>query len=181
MNLKLKLIALTGIILFSFSNLKAQTTNQTITPSHLKAAEQLLISIGIDKQFGGMMDNIIGTTSNQIPPEQRAKFVGVMKTFMNKYLTWDLLKDKMAAIYAEEFTEDELSQITVFYSSPIGQKVSSKLPALMQKGMLIGQDAVAEHKDELTQMMQDAFGTPNQAPANQPPAKKPASKTPAKH
>ena len=180
MNLKLKLITLTGIILFSFSSLKAQTTDQTITPAHLKAAEQLLISIGIDKQFGGMMDNIISTSSNQIPAEQRAKFIDVMKVFMNKYFTWDLLKDKMAAIYAEEFTEDELNQISVFYSSPIGQKVSSKLPVLMQRGMMVGQNAVAEHKDELTQMMQDAFGTSNQAPANQP-AKKPASKTPAKH
>lgn len=181
MNLKLKLIALTGIVLFSFSSLKAQTTDQTITPSHLKAAEQLLISIGIDKQFGGMMDNIISTSSNQIPAEQRAKFIDVMKTFMNKYFTWDLLKDKMAVIYAEEFTEDELNQISVFYSSPIGQKVSSKLPALMQRGMMVGQNAVAEHKGELTQMMQDAFGTSNQAPANQPPAKKPASKAATKH
>ena len=181
MNLKLKLIALTGITLFSFSSLKAQTTTQTITQSHLKAAEQLLISIGIDKQFGGMMDNIISTSSSQMPAEQRAKFIDVMKTFMNKYFTWDLLKDKMAAIYAEEFTEDELNQISVFYSSPIGQKVSSKLPALMQRGMMVGQNAVAEHKDELTQMMQDAFGSSNQAPANQPPAKKPASKSATKH
>ncbi|MDB5149949.1 MAG: hypothetical protein JWQ57_3969 [Mucilaginibacter sp.] len=181
MNLNLKLIALAGAILFSFSNLRAQTSNQTITPSHLKAAEQLLISIGIDKQFGGMMDNIISASSNQIPAEQRAKFIDVMKSFMNKYFTWDLLKDKMAAIYAEEFTEDELNQISVFYSSPIGQKVSSKLPLLMQRGMLIGQEAVAEHKDELTQMMQDAFGASNQTPANQSPAKKSTSKTPAKH
>jgi hypothetical protein len=51
----------------------------------------------------------------------------------------------------------------------------------MQRGMMVGQNAVAEHKDELTQMMQDAFGSSNQAPANQPPAKKPASKSATKH
>ena len=106
MNLKLKLIALTGIILFSFSSLKAQTTTQTITQSHLKAAEQLLISIGIDKQFGGMMDNIINSTSSQMPAEQRAKFIDVMKTFMNKYFTWDLLKDKICLLYTSPSPRD---------------------------------------------------------------------------
>ncbi|SEO88737.1 hypothetical protein SAMN05192574_11558 [Mucilaginibacter gossypiicola] len=34
MNLKLKLIVLAGVILFSFSRVEAQTTNLTITPAH---------------------------------------------------------------------------------------------------------------------------------------------------
>jgi hypothetical protein len=189
MNLKLKLIALAGIILFSFSTSKAQTTDQTLSPSHLAAAQQMLIALGIDKQFGTIVTDQIDAASNQFPDDKRIAFKKVMKTFMGKYFTWDSLKDKMAAIYANEFTEDELKQITTFYNSPVGQKVGQKLPSLMQKGMMVGQEAVAAHKDELTQMMQEEFSNKTDPPptvkelmpASTPPAKTPASKTPVKH
>jgi hypothetical protein len=185
MNLKLKLITLTGIILFSFSSLKAQTADQTITPAHLQKAVQMLQAIGIDKQFDNMVNNMVTGLSSQMPENNRPGFIKVMKTFMGKYFTWDLLKDKMATIYAEEFNEEELGQITAFYNSPIGQKVSSKLPSLMQKGMMVGQEVVGQHKDELQQMMEAEFAENTGPPAVKeqvlPAAQKPASKTPAKH
>lgn len=185
MNLKLKLIALTGAILFSFSSVKAQTTNQTITPSHLEKAVQMLQAIGIDKQFDNMVNNLVTGSSSQMPENNRLGFIKVMKIFMGKYFTWDLLKDKMATIYAEEFSEEELGQITAFYNSPIGQKVSSKLPSLMQKGMMVGQEVVGQHKDELQQMMEAEFAEKTDPPTVKeqvsPAAKKNTSKTPAKH
>ncbi|WP_413670909.1 DUF2059 domain-containing protein [Mucilaginibacter sp. Mucisp86] len=185
MNLKLKLIVLAGVILFSFSSVEAQTTNQTITPAHLGKAVQMLQSIGIDKQFDNMVNNLITASSSQMPENNRSGYIKVMKTFMGKYFTWDLLKDKMAAIYANEFSEEELGQITAFYNSPIGQKVSSKLPSLMQKGMMVGQEVVGQHKDELQQMMEAEFADKNDPPAVKeqvsPAANKPASKAPVKH
>lgn len=185
MNLKLKLIALAGVILFSFSTLKAQTTDQTLSPSRLAAAQQMLIALGIDKQFGTIVTNQIDVASNQIPDDKKVAFKKVMNTFMTKYFTWDLLKDKMAAIYANEFTEDELKQITIFYNSPVGQKVGQKLPSLTQRAMMVGQEAVVAHKDELQQMMQDEFAQKTDPPAVKeqvsPATKKPASKTPVKH
>ncbi|MFC0516651.1 DUF2059 domain-containing protein [Mucilaginibacter angelicae] len=185
MNLKLKLITLTGVIFFSFSTLKAQTTNQTFAPSHLKAAEQVMLATGINMQFGGMINTMIDQLSGQVPADKRDGFIKVMKTFMGKYFTWDLLKDKMAVIYASEFTEDELNQLTAFYNSPIGKKASSKMTVLMQRGMQVGQEAVAAHKDELQQMMQDEFAEKTDPPAVKeqvsPATKKPASKAPVKH
>lgn len=184
--MKLKLIALTGIILFSFSALKAQTT-QTFTPAHLKAAEQVLISAGMNDQFGNMVNTMLEQSSGSVPADKREGFMKVMKTFMGKYFTWDLLKDKMAAIYAAEFTEDELNQIATFYNSPLGKKAAAKMPVLMQKGMVVGQQAVAEHKDELQQMLEAEFSGQNGSPAADQPApapattKKQASKTPVKH
>jgi len=185
MNLKLKLIALTGIILLSSSSLKAQTTDQTLAPSRVEAAQQMLIALGIDKQFGTIITNQIDVASNQVPDDKKVAFKRVMNTFMNKYFTWDSLKDKMAAIYANEFTEDELRQITAFYNSPVGQKVGQKLPALTQKAMMVGQEAVAAHKDELQKMMKDEFSQKTDPPAVKeqvsPAPKKAASKTPVKH
>jgi hypothetical protein len=53
----------------------------------------------------------------QIPEANRASFMKVMETFMGKYFTWDAIKDKLGQkMYAAEFTEDELKQLTAFYN-----------------------------------------------------------------
>ncbi|WPU94985.1 DUF2059 domain-containing protein [Mucilaginibacter sabulilitoris] len=155
--MKLNRIILIALFLFSVAGLKAQTTAPTFTPSHLKAAEQYLVATGINAQFGDITLNMINSSSAQMPEEHRASYVKVMQAFMAKYYTWDVLKDNFAKIYAAEFTEDELKQLTVFYNSPIGKKVSLKTPLLMQKGMAMGQQVVTDHRPELEQMMKDAF------------------------
>jgi hypothetical protein len=194
MKLKLGLITLTCLFILSAGRIKAQTTEPTFTQGQLKAAERCLIATGIDKPFGDLIDKTIITGSTQIPEEHRASFVKVMKTFMGKYFTWDVLKGSIAKLYAAEFTESELDrlaafystplgkkvvedalkspvtkldaahfteselkQLTAFYNTPLGKKISEKLPGLMQKGMLLGQQAVEDHRPELEQMMKDAF------------------------
>ncbi|WP_295717908.1 DUF2059 domain-containing protein [Mucilaginibacter sp.] len=166
MKLNLTFFALVGIIFLSTTSLKAQTTTDSFTPSHLKAAEQYLIATGINTQFEGIIDNMISASSAQIPEAQRPTFLKVMKVFMSKYYTWDTLKDRFAKLYASELSEVELNQLSTFYNSPIGKKISSKTPLLMQKSMAIGQQTIAVHRSELEQMMKDAFQT-IEAPAKQ--------------
>jgi hypothetical protein len=166
MNFKLTLIALISTLLLSTANSNAQTTSVNFSASQLKAAEQLLIATGINNQFGGIVDNMISTSSAQIPEAQRGEFVGVMKHFMAKYYSWDVLKTEFAKIYAAEYTEDELNQLTAFYNSPLGKKLGAKTPVLMQKGMALGQKTIADHRPELEQMMQDAFAK-KETPAKQ--------------
>ncbi|WP_184546977.1 DUF2059 domain-containing protein [Mucilaginibacter sp. FT3.2] len=157
MKFKPALIALIWALLFSTASVNAQTTSTTFTPSHLKSAEQFLIATGINTQFNGMIENMIGASTAQIPEAKREAFIDVMKKFMSKYYSWDVLKDDLAKMYAAEFTEDELNQLTTFYNSPLGKKVGSKTPVLMQKGVALGQQTIANHRPELEQMMKDAF------------------------
>lgn len=157
MKLNLTLIPLIALFILSATGLKAQTTAPTFTASHLKAAEQYLDATGISAQFGGVIDKMLSSSGAQIPEEHRASYLKVMKTFMDKYYTWDVLKDNFTKIYAAEFTEDELKQLTTFYNTPLGKKVSSKTPVLVQKGLEIGQRVITEHRPELEQMMKDAF------------------------
>jgi hypothetical protein len=166
MKLKLTLIALTWALLFSAANVNAQTTSTTFSASHLKSAELFLIATGINTQFTGIVETMIGTSSAQIPEAQRPTFINIMKQFMGKYYSWDVLKDDLAKIYSAEFTEDELNQLTTFYNSPLGKKVSSKTPLLLQKGVALGQQIIANHRPELEQMMQDAFKK-TESPAKQ--------------
>jgi hypothetical protein len=155
MKLNINLIIITLFLSVVFHKANAQTAEPAITPAHLQAAEKFLVAYGIGDQFKTMTDNIINVTSNRLPEAQRADFTDVMRKFMAKYYTWDIIKGAMSKIYAQEFDEAELDKLADFYNSPIGKKYAEKMPSLTQKGMLMGQQIMAEHKDELVQMIQD--------------------------
>ncbi|MCC8424972.1 DUF2059 domain-containing protein [Mucilaginibacter sp. UR6-11] len=155
MKFNINLIIITLCFSAFFFNANAQTAGSAITPAHLQAAEKFLVAYGIGDQFKTMTENVINVASNRLPEAQRAEFADVMRKFMAKYYTWDIIKGTMSKIYAQEFDEAELNQLADFYNSPIGKKYAEKMPELVQKGMLMGQQIMAEHKDELVQMIQD--------------------------
>lgn len=177
--MKLKLIALAGIILFSFSSLKAQTNNQTFTASHLKAAEEFLIATGTKDQFDATMDNVVKQGAEKIDDNQRAAYIKVMKAFIGKYLSWKVLKEKLTAIYAAGFTEMELNQLNSFYNSPVGKKFVAANPELLQRINTMTLDIVAEHNTELEQNIAEAYKHTDPPTVKEliiPPAPQPATK-----
>lgn len=153
-NMKYKFLI---IALFLSIAAKAQTATPAITPAHLKAAENVLIASGAGAQLKENMSAMITQASANVPADKKPKFIEIMNSFMAKYMNWDLIKDQMAALYAQEFTEKELKDLTVFYQSPLGIKLNQKQPVLFQKAAAIGQQNVTSHQVELQQMMQQAF------------------------
>ena len=130
---------------------------QNITPPHLKAAENMLTASGADTLFKSNIATVLTATSARIPEDKRATYINVMNRFITKYISWEILKDQLSAIYAQEFSEKELKELTAFYNTPLGKKLTNKLPMLSKKGAKMGQMAVESHQSELQQMMQDAF------------------------
>ncbi|RZL45992.1 MAG: DUF2059 domain-containing protein [Pedobacter sp.] len=128
------------------------------TEQHLKVSENFLEVSGAKSSFDDVVNTMLSTQTQAVPAEHRDKFTKVMKAFFAKYFSYDILKPKMAKMYAEEFSEKELKDLTAFYTSETGKKFASKLGFLTKKGMEIGQAAVEEHKDELTKMIQAEFG-----------------------
>jgi hypothetical protein len=161
MKLKLSLITLGGLLLLGITNVKAQATTSSFTPSHIESAENFLIATGVNTKFPAIIENIVAAFSKQIPEDNRAAFADVMRKFMSKYYTWDILKVDLDKMYAAEFTEDELKQMSDFYSSPVGKKYAEKSVELLQQSMQIGQQVVVNHRPELEQMMKDAMGSKN--------------------
>jgi hypothetical protein len=47
--------------------------------------------------------------------------------------------EEVAALYARNFTAEEIRQVTVFYRSPVGQKFLEKTPVIAQDSMVMGQ------------------------------------------
>ncbi|MFD1258084.1 DUF2059 domain-containing protein [Mucilaginibacter terrae] len=137
-------------------NTKAQTP-AAITAGRLQAAQNLLVASDLNTQMGAMYANIIEAGSAQIPADKKVKFKEVMTAFLNKYMGYASLRDDMAKIYAEEFTEDELKDITIFYLTPAGKKMNQKLAVLQQKGMAVAQQKMQSHMGELQESMKAAL------------------------
>lgn len=151
--MKLRLFA--ALLFFCFAA-KAQTAS-TISPAHLKAAEDMLVASQAEMNFKAGVDLMLKQASNSMPEDRRVKFLDVMNKFATKYINWSSIKDQLAATYAQEFTEKELRDLSVFYASPLGKKFNQKQPIIVQKSALLGQQAVQGHQVELQQMMEEAF------------------------
>jgi len=52
----------------------------------------------------------------------------------------DEMMDAVVPIYQKHLTKSDLTAITAFYSSPVGQKVLKELPAIMSESMQAGGD-----------------------------------------
>jgi len=157
MRLKLILIAIAGLLLSNCYQLKAQSDSTKLTPSHLSAARKLISATGMtDVRFTLMRNNSIKILSANIEEKYREKFVAKLSEFLDKYLPANGFREDMAVIYAGTFTENELNQLTAFYNSPLGKKITAALPELMQKGMALDQQIINKHSAELQSMLQEA-------------------------
>ena len=52
---------------------------------------------------------------------------------IHQQLGWDAVKGEFIQTYADAFTEDELKGLVAFYTSPLGQKLVEKQPAVTEK------------------------------------------------
>ena len=153
--MKLNLITLIALLVLSTTCLRAQTAAPAFTASHLKAAERMLIASGIQTNLQKLFTTIIETQSERLPEEKRTVFINAMNKFLGKYASWANLKTAFEPLYATEFSEDELNQISGFLTSPAGKKMVEKQPNLFKKGGEWGQKIFQEHQEELEQMMKD--------------------------
>lgn len=90
-----------------------------------------LISIsGADAQIKILKPQIL----NMIPDNKKDNF---SKEFDDSIPN---LLDKMATIYMEIYTADDIKEMIVFYESQVGKKMSEKAAELGQKSMQAGQE-----------------------------------------
>ncbi|HTU16556.1 MAG TPA: DUF2059 domain-containing protein [Gemmataceae bacterium] len=126
--------------------------------SHRQAAEELLQTMGVEKQMDSAITQSLAVQIKQNPA--LTPYKEVMRKFLSKHLSYAALKDDLIQIYVDEFTEPELQQITAFYKTPAGKKLADKGPALMGKGMKLGMERVAKNQEELKKMIQDEANKP---------------------
>ncbi|MGY3088658.1 hypothetical protein ACVWYF_001698 [Hymenobacter sp. UYAg731] len=111
-----------------------------ISASHRQAAESLLTLIYPPGSFDKLIDQMLDSQLKQHP--DAVAIQPEMRTFFSKYMSWNSLKPDIVEVYSRNFTEPELRDITKFYQTPTGRKMSAVLPQLMQSGMEIGQKRI---------------------------------------
>lgn len=118
-----------------------------VSASHRQAAESLLALIYPPGSFDKLIDQMLDSQLKQHP--DAVAIQPEMRAFFSKYMSWNSLKPDMVEVYSRNFTEAELHDITKFYQTPTGRKMSAVLPQLMQSGMEIGQKRIQDHLPEL--------------------------------
>ena len=127
--------------------LSASVSAQEYPPSHLEAAEELLIQVNTDELMDRAVDEMLQTQLAQNTSLE--PFEDVMRDFFAEHLSWKAMREEMTRLYAATFTEEELREIAAFYRTPTGQKAIATMPDLMVQGMRLGQQAVQQHMPDL--------------------------------
>ena len=123
------------------------------TESHRAAAIELLETMHISETLQTSINTMMEVQLRGNPELRVVE--GVMRQFLNKYLSWESVKNDYGAMYASHFTEEELRQLTAFYRTPVGQKLTAATPAIMAEGARMGERMVQEPSAELQQMIMD--------------------------
>jgi hypothetical protein len=70
------------------------------------------------------------------------------QNFFQENFNWDVMKPKLAQLYADTYTDAELRDIVAFYQTPTGQKTITKMPEIMQKSVMLSMAGVQANMPE---------------------------------
>jgi hypothetical protein len=123
----------------------APTAGSTTSPSQTQrqAAEALLTTLYSEASFNTMIDQRLAAQFKIAPDMQQ--YEPELRAFISKYLGWTTIRPELVALYAQEFTEAELREMTRFYQSPTGQKAIARVSVLRQTALDIGLRRIQEH------------------------------------
>lgn len=118
--------------------------------------ERLLTVMNADNMIDQMFEQIKAMTAAQVPPgtspEQIAQARQVQTKIMDLVkarISWEKMRPQYVKLYAETFSDEEISGMLAFYGSPAGRAMLEKMPALVTKIMEVAQ---AQMKDILPEM-----------------------------
>ncbi len=127
--------------------------------ANFKADVLKLISIsGADAQMKVVKPQIL----NMIPEVNKENFSKEFDTSLPS------MYDKIAKIYMEIYTQEDIKGMIAFYESPVGKKMNEKAGELGQKSMQAGQEwakelqvIMAKYKDEVPTQNKYSVTKPN--------------------
>lgn len=138
-----KLLILAFFIMGSFALSAQQTT--------LDEDIRQLMEISGAAKVGVQVMEAMTVQFKQVLPEVPTEFWNeAMKEFNS-----DALVELIIPIYKKYFTADEIKQLIAFYKTPLGQKVTSTLPAITQESMEAGQKWGQEIGMKVAQKLQE--------------------------
>jgi hypothetical protein len=133
--------------------------SQTPSPDAMAAARELIVTMRAVDSIKATMPAIMQTIKPAIvqgrPQVERDydAIVPLMLESLNARMNEVI--EQIAAIYARNFTADELREAVAFYRGPTGQKFVQKQPTIAQENMALGQRFAQSISGELRGRMID--------------------------
>ncbi|MGJ8723705.1 MAG: DUF2059 domain-containing protein [Roseibacillus sp.] len=134
----------------------AQEANEEI----LTAADKLIETMGIREEmavgFKTAMEPMLQPMIQQmgLNPTQVAELNAIFSSWWENDIDQDAIIAEYKKLYADTFSAEELTELELFYQTPLGKKVLMTMPELTQKGMQIGMNAAQAKQPELMAKMQ---------------------------
>jgi len=126
--------------------------------AHRQQVETLFQLTQMEKKIEESVDSIVQLQIRQNP--QLALHEKKLHEFFTKYIGWNALKNDIAEMYMNKFTEKELRDINAFYITPAGQKVINVLPELVQERNQLAMLRIQQNIDELQQTISAELPAP---------------------
>lgn len=136
---------------------------QSPSPDVLESARALVNTLKLTDQYKALLPGILFSlrpTLTQDRPEIERDFDALVpKVLESSSKYYNTMVDSAAALYAKEFSADELRAIEAFYRSPAGQKYRAKSRELAVLSGQIADDvsrkAIDDLKARMTQLLRE--------------------------
>lgn len=120
--------------------------------SHRQAVETLFRLTGMEQKIDESVSNVAQLQLQQNPQLQQAQREALI-TFLDRHIGWEALKEELAGMYLQNFTEQELDAMNAFYITPTGQKVITVVPQLVQQRNQLAMQRLQQNIGELQQLL----------------------------
>lgn len=121
----------------AFAQQQGEQAPAEVTPEQLALARAVIDFTGAGASFDNVVPqlllearSVVLRTRPGVQSDLDTVIIELDKEFQPKR---DELLNEIARIYAENFTEDELKEITAFYRSPTGRKLTETTPQILER------------------------------------------------
>jgi len=115
-------------------------------------AYTLLATMNMKNSYEGMIKRITEMQVQSNPELEKIK--PTIEAFFTKYMGWEAQRGDIAALYAKNYTVEELKELNKFYQTPLGQKTVQLMPQLAAASAQIGQSKMIGHMPEMKAMIE---------------------------
>lgn len=149
----MKKLLLLAVLALAARPAAAQQTAPAPSASHVQAAEQLLVASDAENAMRKGMQRMMEMQAEQNP--MLASMRDILEDFYARHMGWERMKPEMVRVYTSTFSESEIHELTAFYRTEIGRKMSERMPEIMARSTEMSQRIVQEHMPELTQKIME--------------------------
>ena len=122
--------------------------------SHSTEVETLFRLTQMERRIRESVDTLAAMQIRQNP--QLAAHQTIIRAFLERHVGWQALRPELETMYKAAFSEDELKQMNAFYITPVGQKVLTRVPELVQARNQLAAQRLEQHIGELQQEIKSA-------------------------